>query len=208
VLVVLDRLLRLSRLPLPVAIFQARAVVRAARSGDAFALQAASRPSDVRTLLRLATGRRTIVELGTATGWTATSFALADPARNVTSYDPVVQPGREVYAALAPPKARARITFVREIGEAGAATWDGPPVDLLFIDSTHTREDTVAEFHAWRPNLAEGALVVFHDYGNPEFPGVAEAVEEIGLPGEVVGASYAGQAGPKSSQPDTASEKP
>jgi hypothetical protein len=207
-LVVLDRLLHLSGLPLPVAIFQARAVVRAARAGDAFALQAASRPVDVRALLRLAIGRRTVVELGTATGWTTASFALADPARNVTSYDPVVQPGREGYAELAPPKARARITFVGETGQAGAATWGGPPVDLLFIDSTHTREDTLAEFHAWRPNLAEGALVVFHDYGNPEFPGVAEAVQELGLPGEVVGASYAGQAGPRPSQADTASEKP
>ena len=57
-LVVLDRLCHLGGLPLPVAIFQVRAVVRAAWSGDAFALQAASRPSDVRALLRLARGRR------------------------------------------------------------------------------------------------------------------------------------------------------
>jgi predicted O-methyltransferase YrrM len=192
-LVVLDRLLHLGGLPLPVALFQARAVVRAARSGDAFALQAASRPPDVRALLRLATGRRTLVELGTATGWTTASFVLADPARTVTSYDPVVQPGRARYAALVGPKARARMTFVQDTGEAGAATWDGPPVDLLFIDSTHTREDTLGEFHAWRPNLAPGGLVVFHDYGNPEFPGVAEAVEELGLPGDVVGGSYVGE---------------
>ena len=74
-------------------------------------------------------------------------------------------------------------------------------------DAPNGREG-LREFHAWRPNLAEGAIVVFHDYGNPEFPGVAEAVQEIGLPGEVVGASYAGKAGPRSPQPDTASEKP
>ena len=73
--------------------------MRAAWSGDAFALQAASRPSDVRALLRLARGRRTVVELGTATGWTTASLVAADKARTVTSYDPVVQhPGRELLA--------------------------------------------------------------------------------------------------------------
>src|SRR3954451_2145313 len=140
VLVVLDRLCHLAGLPLPVASFQARAVIYAARSGDAFALQAASRPADVRALLRLAAGRRTVVELGTATGWTTASLVLADPARTVTSYDPVVQPGRARYAALVRPQARARVAFVDETGQAGAARWSGPPVDLLFIDSTHTRE--------------------------------------------------------------------
>jgi predicted O-methyltransferase YrrM len=189
-LVVLDRLVHLVGLPLAVAAFQARAVLLAARSADTFALQAASQPSDVRGLLGLAAGRRSVVELGTATGWTTASLALADPARTVTSYDPVVQPGRARYAALVGPEARERMTFVAETGEAGAARWNGPPVDLLFIDSTHTRDDTVAEFRAWRPHLAPGALVVFHDFGNPAFPGVAEAVEELGLPGEVAGGSY------------------
>src|SRR3954468_11229001 len=194
-LVLLDRLVHLVGLPLPVAAFQARAVALAARSGDAFALQAASQPSDVRALLRLAEGRRNVVELGTATGWTTASLALADPQRTVTSYDPVVQPGRARYAELVRPQARARMTFVDETGEAGAARWSGPPVDLLFIDSTHTREDTLAEFRAWRPHLAEGARVVFHDFGNPAFPGVAEAVEELALAGEVAGGSYVADPG-------------
>lgn len=58
-------------------------------------------------------------------------------------------------------------------------------VDLLFIDSSHTREATLQEWHAWRPRLAPGALVVFDDHGHPEFPGVAEAVRELGLDGHV-----------------------
>ena len=207
ILVVLDRLLHLRGLPPAVAFFQARAVVRAARSGDAFALQAASQPADVRGLLRLAAGRRTVVELGTATGWTTASLVLADPARAVTSYDPVVQPGRAQYAALVPSQAAARMTFVQDTGEAGAARWDGAQVDLLFIDSTHTRADTIAEFRAWRANHAPTAIIVFHDYDNPAFPGVAEAVEELDLPGRVVGGSYVGEVGPGSDQP-TASVKP
>jgi predicted O-methyltransferase YrrM len=195
-LVVADRLARLGGLPPKVALFQARAVVRAARRGDSFALQAASQPADVRTLLRLARGRQTVVELGTATGWTTASFALAEPARTVTSYDPVVQPGRDAYAALLPAAARARMHFVRETGESGARSWPGPPVDMLFVDSTHTRDDTLAEFRAWHPKLAPGAVVVFHDYGNPAFPGIAEAIAELDLPGSVVGGSYVANPGP------------
>ena len=44
---------------------------------------------------------------------------------------------------------------------------------------------------AWRalvgvhPALAPGALVVFDDYGHPDYPGVAEAVESLGATGSV-----------------------
>jgi hypothetical protein len=34
-------------------------------------------------------------------------------------------------------------------------------VDLLFIDSSHARQATIDEWHAWRPRLAPDALVVF-----------------------------------------------
>ena len=36
---------------------------------------------------------------------------------------------------------------------------------------------------AWQPRMAPGGLVVLHDYGNPAYPGVAEAVAELGLEG-------------------------
>jgi hypothetical protein len=61
---------------------------------------------------------------------------------------------------------------------------------MLFIDSVHEREPTLAEFAAWRPRLDPGALVVFHDYGHPRFPGVQEAVAELGLEGDVRGGMF------------------
>jgi cephalosporin hydroxylase len=63
-------------------------------------------------------------------------------------------------------------------------------VDFLFVDSTHERDDTIAEVEAWRPRLAPGALVVLHDYGNPAFPGVGEAVAALGLRGESRGGCF------------------
>ena len=176
----LARLLLATRaLPPRAAVFQGRAMLRAARLGDDWALQSATRPADVAELLRLATGRRLAVELGTATGWTAGSLLLADPKRRLMSFDPVVREHRETYLALLPRSARERLELVPAPGHEAR----GVGVELLFVDSSHDREATVAEFRAWEPRLAPAALVVLHDYGNPAYPGVAEAVAELGLDG-------------------------
>lgn len=189
---VVRRLPELRVLPPRVAWFHARALALAVRAGDAFALQSATRPADVALILRLARGRRRVVELGTATGWTTAALLLADPQRRVESYDPVVQANRDRYLGLLPAKARARARLVQAPGAEGAAeAQDG--VELLFVDSTHERAGTVAEVEAWRPRLATGALVVLHDYENPAFPGVHEAVVDLGLAGDVHGGCFVWQ---------------
>lgn len=172
-------------LPPRVAWFHARALLLAWRVGDEFGWDAATRPADVATLLRLAAGHRSVAELGTATGWGAAAFVLADPERHVVSFDPVVQEHRERYLALLPAAARARLELVQSPGVDGAR-----PVDFLFVDSTHSHEGTVKELTAWRAQLTTGAVVVLHDYDNPAFPGVASAVVELGLKGAPTGGSY------------------
>jgi predicted O-methyltransferase YrrM len=172
-------LLATGALPRRTAVFQARAMLRAARLGDDWALQSSTRPADVAELLRLAKGRRRAVELGTATGWTAGALLLADPQRRLSSYDPVVREHRDAYLALLPRAARERLELVAAPGHE--ARDEG--IELLFVDSSHERDATVAELRAWQPRLAPGALVVLHDYGNPAYPGVAEAVAELGLSG-------------------------
>ena len=176
----LARLLLATRaLPPRAALFQARAMLRAARLGDDWALQSSTRPADVAELLRLARGRRRAVELGTATGWTSGALLLAEPQRRLTSFDPVVREHREAYLRLLPRSARERLELVPAPGHEAR----GERVELLFVDSSHDRDATVEEFRAWRPRLAPGALVVLHDYGNPAYPGVAEAVAELELTG-------------------------
>jgi predicted O-methyltransferase YrrM len=176
----LARLLLATRaLPARAALFQARAMLRAARLGDDWALQSSTRPADVAELLALAKGRRRAVELGTATGWTAGALLLAEPERRLTSFDPVVREHRDAYLALLPRHARERLELVPAPGHEAR----GERIELLFVDSSHDRDATVAEFRAWEPRLAPGALVVLHDYGNPAYPGVAEAVAELGLGG-------------------------
>jgi predicted O-methyltransferase YrrM len=176
----LARLLISTRaLPRRAALFQARAMLRAARLGDDWALQSSTRPADVAELLRLARGRRNVVELGTATGWTAGALLLAEPQRRLASYDPVQREHRDAYLALLPRAARERLQLIQAPGHDAR----GKDVELLFIDSSHDRDATVAELEAWQPRLAPGALVVLHDYGNPAYPGVEQAVAELALDG-------------------------
>ena len=180
----------LRALPPPVAAFHAAAQAHARAVGDAWSLQSATRPINLAALLDLARGAHTVVELGTATGWTTVALAIDDPDRHVTSYDPIVQPNRAAYVALAPEGARARIDFVQAPGADGPLVGGPRAVEFLFIDSTHERAGTAAEFRAWLPCLAADAVVAFHDYGHPEFPGVAEAIADLGLHGAVRDGTY------------------
>lgn len=45
-------------------------------------------------------------------------------------------------------------------------------VDILFIDTTHTYEQTVAEWEAWEPFMAERAVICLDDLFRPEMDGV------------------------------------
>ena len=141
----------------------------------------ATRPADTQVLIRLARGCRRVVELGTATGWTAITLALDDPERRVVSYD-VVSRGPERYLELVARDVRDRIDLVVASGSTGPS--EDQPVDLVYVDSSHEREQTMAEVRAWQPHLRVGALVLFDDYAHPDYPGVREAIEELGLEGE------------------------
>jgi predicted O-methyltransferase YrrM len=123
-----------------------------------------------------------LVELGTGTAWTTIALALADPARTIVTYD-IVDRERAAYLALVPDSARSRITFVTAPAEDGPGEVSG--VELLFVDSSHERDATVAQIAVWRPALAPGALIVFDDFGHPDYPGVAQAVAALGASGTV-----------------------
>jgi len=179
---------RLLVLPPGVARFQLRARRLAWRSQDYLSLMSATRPGDLRTLLTLAPPAARVVELGTATGWTAISLALASPQRRVITYDIAARPEAERYLELVDPSVRRRVEIVTAPGAAGPR--DDQPVDMLYIDSSHEREQTVAEVLAWRPVLRRGASVVFDDYRHPSYPGVSEAIAELGLSGDQRGTLF------------------
>ncbi|HEX4482212.1 MAG TPA: class I SAM-dependent methyltransferase [Solirubrobacteraceae bacterium] len=182
-------LLALRVLPRGVARFYWRAWRHALRDDDRFSIASAARPAELAQLLALARGRRAVVELGTGTAWSAIALALEDDARRIVSYDPSVRAERHAYLALAGSAARARIELRAEPDSAGPHAGDAA-VELLFIDSEHEREPVLAAFAAWRDALAPGAVVVFHDYAHPQYPGVREAVGELSLSGQEVGGVF------------------
>jgi predicted O-methyltransferase YrrM len=179
----------LRALPPRVARFCWRAHRHAQRAGDDFSLASAARPAELATLLDLARGRRAIVELGTGTAWSAIALALDDSARAVVSYDPCVRPEREAYLDIADVSARERIDLREEPDSRGPRP-DDAPVDLLFIDSLHEHQPVMEAFAAWRDALAPDAVVVFHDYGHPDYPGVRQAVVDLGLAGTASGGLF------------------
>jgi predicted O-methyltransferase YrrM len=173
-------------LPPRVAWFRARARRLARATGDDFTLASATRADEVGKLLELARGASTAVELGTGTAWTAIALALADRRRRVVSYDPIRRPERDGYLDLAGRAVRERIALVDRPGESGPLPGVDAP-DFVFVDSSHEREETLATFAAWRAALAPGGTIVFHDFDEPRYPGVTEAIRELDLPGETFG---------------------
>jgi predicted O-methyltransferase YrrM len=182
-------LLSLRALPWRVARFHWRARRHATRNGDRFSLASAARPDELAELLALARGCQAVVELGTGTAWSAIALALDDPARRIVSYDPTVRPERIAYLKLAGASARERIELRAEPDARGPHVGDAP-TQLLFIDSEHQREPVLGAFRVWRDALAPGAVVVFHDYAHPGYPGVREAVQELGLSGSERGGLF------------------
>jgi predicted O-methyltransferase YrrM len=175
----------LAKLPRPVAAFWWRALRRAQAEGDTWSIDVACRPAELRVLLDALAPARRVAEIGTAAAWTTSCIALARPDREVMSWDVERHPERERYLALLSPADRARVTLHDRPGGLGPA--NPPPVDAVFIDSSHELEETVATFRTWEPALAPGGIVGFHDYEDDAYPGVTEAVRELGLTGEARG---------------------
>jgi predicted O-methyltransferase YrrM len=171
----------LARLPLPVASFWARALRRAQAAHDTWSIDVACRPAELRVLLDALGDAPRVAEVGTAAAWTTACIALARPGREVHSWDIEAHPERDRYLALLQPGDRARVHLHDRPGGAGPP--DPPHVDAVFIDSSHERDETVATFVTWAPAVRPGGAVVFHDWDDPSYPGVSEAIRALRLRG-------------------------
>jgi predicted O-methyltransferase YrrM len=76
-----------------------------------------------------------------------------------------------------------QVTLVQGFSIGEAARWSGPRIGLLFLDDDHSHGAVRANVRAWSPHLAAGAVLAFDDYGHPDWPGVAKAVDEMVVEG-------------------------
>ena len=102
--------------------FHWRARREAWRANDLFSLASVTRPADMRVLLEMTRGRSRVVELGTATAWTAITLALDDRRRRVVTYDVIEREEAKRYLDLVGPDVRKRIELVAAPGCTGPGT--------------------------------------------------------------------------------------
>jgi GT2 family glycosyltransferase len=85
---------------------------------------------------------------------------------------------RNTYAELCANLRRAGLESfvepVRALAADACAHFDSQSVGLLFVDGSHRCEDVLRDIELWRPRLAYGATVAFHDAFH--FPGVRHAL--------------------------------
>ena len=164
------------------AVRRSRAVAGAARR-DVFSLDSALRPAKLAVLLEAAAGRRTVVELGTGTAWATIALAIADPR----AHDRELGSGRARAARAATWTSPARTCAGGSRSSKGWGRTGPAPSPASTCSSSTARTSASRRSPRSRPgapSLAPGALVVFDDYGHPDYPGVAEAVAELGAAGE------------------------
>lgn len=120
-------------------------------------------------LVRRATGRRAIVELGVMHGATTALFRRVMAADGtVTGIDPH-PPGRllvsfERLVALHElgKYPRGSAVLVRKTSHEAAVGWSAP-IDFLFIDADHTWTAIERDWRDWTPHVVAGGLVALHD---------------------------------------------
>jgi predicted O-methyltransferase YrrM len=62
-------------------------------------------------------------------------------------------------------------------------TYPLPQYDLVFIDGAHEQESVSYDIYRAMEVLADGGLLVFHDYDHPSHPGVKNAIDQLLLDG-------------------------
>jgi predicted O-methyltransferase YrrM len=73
-----------------------------------------------------------------------------------------------------------RIAFVQDETRAFLPRVGLGRINFAFLDASHTYEDVMFEFHTIAARQEDGDVIVFDDVTASHFPGVVEAVEEIG----------------------------
>ncbi|MCG3131014.1 MAG: hypothetical protein FLDDKLPJ_01789 [Phycisphaerae bacterium] len=158
-------------------------------------------PEQLLAIYRLAyawPGAGDVVELGSWTGLTTCYLGTACEARgrgHVYAVDTFAgtKEGGSSYDAIARHGGTTWPAFRRRVREAGleerttaligdtveqAKAYPGGPIRMLLIDADHSFEGVRRDFEAWRPRVAPGGLIVFHDYAMPE-AGVRRYVDEV-----------------------------
>ncbi|HXD58387.1 MAG TPA: class I SAM-dependent methyltransferase [Thermoleophilaceae bacterium] len=147
-------------------------------------------PEEASLLAELASGQRTVVEIGVYEGSSALVLCRSMPSgADLHLIDPFVD--ETGWALPAGWGASAKATR-RVVGRAGGPRlhwyvarsqdvgrdWPGPPVDVVFIDGDHSPEGVREDWDVWHPHVRPGGHVAFHDAREPGL-GPTQVVAEL-----------------------------
>lgn len=151
-------------------------------------------PAEAQTLHDLAQGR-TVLEIGSAYGYSA--IRMAQMAYSVLAVDP--HTGHDsldaMRANLARFDPRGRVSVWQETSQRALPILRaaGATFGLVFIDGDHSREAVEHDVARALELLAPNGVLCCHDYGEDSCPGVAEALDGLGLvPTKVVDTLWIG----------------
>jgi predicted O-methyltransferase YrrM len=126
-------------------------------------------------LMRLASRKQCIVEVGVFEGGTSEVFCRAmAPEGRLYLVDPFFPETRlekllnvsftRLVATKTVSPWEAQIEFVRQASNVAAVNLSlRGKADLIFIDARHDYDSVLEDFCCWSPMLADGALIAFHD---------------------------------------------
>lgn len=102
------------------------------------------------------------VELGTCGGGCSRTVAMMSPKTKVISIDVTKHENVKQMESI------PNFTFLLgDSVELASKVGAENKVDLLFIDTVHTYERTMAEFKAWKPYMTPGGIMCFDDLHRP-----------------------------------------
>ena len=72
-----------------------------------------------------------------------------------------------------------KVRIITAKSEDAVRMFDDFFFDFVFIDAIHSYEYVKQDIFNWFPKVKLGGFICGHDYGEPRFPGVKQAVDEM-----------------------------
>jgi hypothetical protein len=72
-----------------------------------------------------------------------------------------------------------RVLVVRRDSLTASDRFHADTFDMAYLDAGHTYKEVKADIEAWFPLVEKHGIIAGHDYDDPQFPGVKEAVDEF-----------------------------